>query len=189
MGGKALRHFLRVVAAGRCCRQSVQEVPSVLGEPSVASLKVLPLAGGGKPLTVLENAEGNAVLQPGGNRWLAFQSNESGEAQIYLTRFPSPGTKYQVSPAGGTQAIWSRDGKHLYYLDAISRMTVVDITADKDSVQFSPPRGLFPTTIRSSQPFMGYTVTRDGRFLVATTVQDTPDPITVVVNWDEELKK
>jgi Tol biopolymer transport system component len=58
-------------------------------------------------------------LRPGVDDWIAFQSNQSGHSQIYLTRFPRPGAKYQVSKDGGAQPVWSKDGKTLYLLDAL----------------------------------------------------------------------
>jgi hypothetical protein len=106
-----------------------------------------------------------------------------------LTRFPSPITKYQVSSSGGTQPVWSRDGKRLYYLDAGQRLTVVEVQADNNSVQFHVPRVLFQTGIRASIGTGGYDVTRDGRFLLVNSVLESPVPLTLVMNWDAELEK
>src|SRR2546425_10601250 len=88
--------------------------------PQYAALKAFPMAGGAKPLQVLDRIDwsSNAELMPGANDWLAYQSSELGRAEVYLTRFPNAGAKYQVSLAGGTQPVWSKDGKRLYYLDA-----------------------------------------------------------------------
>lgn len=159
--------------------------------PQYSALKAFPLPGGAKPLQVLERIDwsSNAVLMPGGNEWLAYQSSESGRAEVYLTRFPNAGARYQVSQTGGVQPVWSKNGKRLYYLDAGQRLTAVDIARDKDSVQVGTPRALFQTSVMPSLSGAGYDVTRDGRFLLLNWVFETPAPLTLVMNWDAEFKK
>jgi len=155
-----------------------------------ATLKALPLSSGSKPFVVLDVVDSsNAVLKPLGNDWIAYQSSESGRPEIYVTRFPSPGAKYQVSFLGGTQPVWSRDGKRLYYLDAAQKMTAVDLLAQKESISIGKPTPLFQTAIRTSVLTAGYDVTRDGRFLQLNSIMETSAPVTVVMNWDAELKK
>jgi Tol biopolymer transport system component len=58
--------------------------------------------------------EGGAVLSPNG-KWLAYHSDESGRFEVYVTAFPGPGGKWQVSNGGGSLPSWSADGKQLYY--------------------------------------------------------------------------
>ena len=78
----------------------------------------------------------------------------------------------------------------MYFLDASQKLTEVDIRADKDAVQVSAPKTLFLTSVMSSQNGSGYDVTRDGnRFLLLNWVFDTPAPLTLVMNWDADLKK
>jgi Tol biopolymer transport system component len=131
----------------------------------------------------------NAVLKPFGNDWIAYQSSESGRPKIYVTRFPSPGAKYQASFAGGTQPVWSKDGKRLYYLDPAQKLTVVDLTAQKESISIGKPTTLFQTVIRTSVLTAGYDTTHDGRFLQLNSIMETSAPVTLVMNWDAELKK
>jgi Tol biopolymer transport system component len=159
--------------------------------PQYSALKAFPLAGGAKPVVLLERIDysSNAGLMPVSNEWLVYQSSESGRPEIYLTRFPKAGTKYQVSLAGGIQPVWSKDGKRLYYLDAGLKLTVVDIRMDAESVQISTPKTLFQTSVTQSTSGTGYDVTRDGRFLLLSWVIETPSPLTLVMNWDAELKK
>ena len=84
-----------------------------------STLKAFPLAGGTEPKVLLERIDyaSNVGLMPVNNKWLAYQSSESGRPEIYLARFPIPGTKFPVSFAGGIQPLWSKDGKRLYYPD------------------------------------------------------------------------
>lgn len=156
-----------------------------------ADLKAFPLTPDGKAFTILEHVTNgsNARLKPVANDWVAYQSNQSGRSQVYLTRFPRPGAKYQVSKDGGAQPVWSKDGKTLYYLDAFQKLTAVDIEVAGDSLRMGAPRVLFSTGIRHSIPTDGYDVTRDRQFLVLESITESKAPVVLVTNWDTELKK
>ena len=67
--------------------------------------------------------EDNPVLSPNG-KWLAYSSDESGRDEIYVTAFPGPGGKWQVSSGGGFSIGWSADGKQLYYASGGKLMSV-----------------------------------------------------------------
>ncbi len=72
---------------------------------------------GDRKLTPFLNSPANelgSVLSPNG-KWLAYTSDESGRAEIYVTAFPDPGGKWQISNGGGSSPSWSADGKQLYY--------------------------------------------------------------------------
>jgi len=156
-----------------------------------AVLKAYPLVSGLETFTVLDSvsASSNARLKPGSNDWLAYQANESGSSEVYLTRFPHATAKYQVSRSGASQPVWSRDGKKLFYLDASLKMTSVDIQTANDSVQIGIPKTLFQTGVRNSVPTEAYDVARDGRFLMVDSVVESTAPVVLVTNWDAELKK
>lgn len=155
-----------------------------------ADLKAFPLTQDGKVFTVLEHVSNgsNARLRPVANDWIAYQSSQAGRPQVYLTRFPHPTAKYQVSKDGGAQPVWSKDGKTLYFLDAFQRLTAVDVEVAGDSLRMGSPRTLFQTGIRHSIPTDGYDVSRDGRFLVLNSITESTAPVVLVTNWDMELK-
>ena len=46
----------------------------------------------------------------------AYQSNESGQYEIYIRSFPDPGERTLVSGGGGNVPFWSPDGNILYYV-------------------------------------------------------------------------
>ena len=52
-------------------------------------------------------------VSPNG-RWLAYSSDRSGEAEILVEPFPASGVATQVSARGGTEPVWSKDGRELY---------------------------------------------------------------------------
>jgi Tol biopolymer transport system component len=55
-----------------------------------------------------------AAVSPDG-RCLAYASNESGRSEVYVRPFPDGSGRTQVSAAGGTWPLWSRDGRWLLY--------------------------------------------------------------------------
>ena len=162
-----------------------------VGAPTDAELKAFPLASGLQPFTLLEPVadSSNARLKPGSNDWLAYQSNQSGRSQVYLTRFPHPGAKYQVSKDGGVQPVWSKDGKTLYYLDPYRKLTAVEVQTSGEAVQIGAAKPLFTAGIRHSISTEAYDIARDGRFLVVDSITESTAPLVLVTNWDAELKK
>jgi serine/threonine protein kinase/Tol biopolymer transport system component len=80
--------------------------------------------------------ESNAVLSPNG-KWLAYQSDESGRYEVYVTAFPGPGGKYQVSNGGGGSPSWTADGKQLYYIIGDKLMVVA--VQNVETFQFGAP--------------------------------------------------
>jgi serine/threonine protein kinase len=157
-----------------------------------------------KPFVFLQTEfqEARAVFSPDG-RWIAYQSNESGRDEIYIRPFLDPDVKpiptgrdirsgrWQVSTNGGTHARWRRDGKELFYLGSDDKIMAVEIKLGSTTVYVGAVRPLFQIS-----PFRGasrdlYDATADGqRFLVATPGgEEIPSPITLVVNWQAEVKK
>jgi serine/threonine-protein kinase len=87
---------------------------------------LLPLEGDQRPTPLVQTpfSEANAELAPGG-RWLAYQSNESGQQEIYVRPFPNVAAqKVRVSPNGGTSPLWARSGRELFYTSMGALMSV-----------------------------------------------------------------
>ncbi len=83
---------------------------------NVFDLYGVALDGTGRVDTILGTrySEGWPAMSPDG-RLLAYQSDESGRMEVYVRSWPGLGNKIQVSQAGGTEAVWSRDGTELFY--------------------------------------------------------------------------
>ena len=70
------------------------------------------------------------ALSPDG-RWLAYQSDESGQQEIFVVPFPAiDDGKWQISTNGGVDPVWSPDGRDLFYLEIPSRMMVAEVETD-----------------------------------------------------------
>jgi eukaryotic-like serine/threonine-protein kinase len=157
------------------------------------SIWVLPLSDR-KPQPFLQTAAnlGMPQFSPDGH-WMAYVSNESGRSEIYVQPYPSPGGKWQISTDGGSEPVWNRNGRELFYRSG-NKMMAVGI-ATEHSFSAGNPKTLFQGQYVSSRsvPFPEYDVTPDGqRFLMlkpATPEQAAPAQINVVLNWTEELKR
>jgi hypothetical protein len=123
-------------------------------------------------------------------RWIAYASNETSQTNVYVQTFPGTSGKYQISRDGGSQPVWRADGKELFYLAADGTLMAVAIDATVHVA--GVPQALFVTTapiFNSSQS--QYAAAKDGkRFLInAIPQQSRAAPLTVVLNWQEELKQ
>ncbi len=146
---------------------------------------VLPTFGDRKPIPVLQTAfvELLPVFSPDG-KWIAYQSNESGRAEIYVQGFPELAGKWQVSTAGGLEPRWSADGKQIYYRTPDQKLMTVPVDTGT-GFQAGVPQPLFPTRFDTGLARGRYVPTADGqRFLtVAPLGREAMTPTTVVLNW------
>ena len=102
----------------------------------------LPADGDRKPRAVVTTpfSESSPRLSPDG-RWLAYTSNEPGRAEVFVQPFAGPGGRSQISTDGGSEPVWSRDGRELFYLNG-DRMMAVEITT-APAFRAGAPRLLF----------------------------------------------
>lgn len=138
-----------------------------------------------KPLVVSPYAEQMPRLSPDG-RWLAYQSDESGQFEIYVRPFPNPGARIQVSTTGGTEPLWSRDGRTLFYRSARRIMAA--------SVRTSPTFSLGARTAVLEGDFLpnashqNYDVAPDGKHFLMIKRAGTEAQTIVVHNWMTEVR-
>jgi dipeptidyl aminopeptidase/acylaminoacyl peptidase len=128
-------------------------------------------------------------LSPNGI-FLAYESDESGQQEVYVRPFPEGNGKWPVSTRGGRSARWRQDGSELFYLEGDSLMAVSVAT----SPTFSKGRAtrLFDLldTAGVDHPGHTYDVSADGqRFVFVESLEESPPPlIRVVQNWYEEFR-
>ena len=169
-------------------RLLIIEVPSSANNGS-RDLWVLPLTGDRKAFPYLQTkaSERWGRLSPDG-RWLAYSSDETGRVEVYVTTFPNPGGKWQVSTDGGDVPVWGRDGKNLFFLAPDRKMMAVDVNGG-ERFAAGAIKPLFDTHIVSG-PQARFDVGPDGRFLVPVQSQQTAGtPLTAVINWNVGIKK
>jgi tRNA A-37 threonylcarbamoyl transferase component Bud32 len=67
-----------------------------------------------RPYAATPADETAARISPDG-RWVAYTSDESGRAEVYLDSYPRPGRRVTISPGGGVHPVWRGDGRELFY--------------------------------------------------------------------------
>ena len=174
-------------------------IVEVSGGASADEFNIAALAVGGDPPVVslldTEFDETHPALSPDG-RWLAYQSDESGEDQIYVRPFPDiDDGRWQVSTAGGAEPVWSPGGQELFYRDPEGGSMMAVPVGTESSFTYEAPERLFSV---SGYVFPGaqgheYDISPDGERFVflkpsgAQAGEDGPPQIVVVQNWYQEL--
>jgi eukaryotic-like serine/threonine-protein kinase len=155
-------------------------------------LWTVPLSGDrrAKPLLRQPGVQRRAQPSPDG-RWLAYESDESGQSEIYVTRYPEADAKWQVSTAGGSYPRWRADGREIFYVASDVRLMVADVTSQGTSLAVGAVHAVMQMHLPRTTGGYPYAVTPDGqKYLVNTLVEDTlSDPLNVVVNWASGLGK
>jgi hypothetical protein len=132
------------------------------------------------------------------DRWIAYNSNESGRWEIDVRPFSggpaAPTGKIQVSSNGGYFPAWSRDGKELFFLGADLKFYSVNIT-DFGRANASPQPTLLFTpcsdTVLSPLPLpldfydYPYDVTSDGRRFLFNCLVVKPNRLDVMLHWQK----
>jgi serine/threonine-protein kinase len=141
-----------------------------------------------KPLLITPAYEGGAQLSPD-KRWMVYQSNQSGQPEIYVRRYPVLDRAWQVSEGGGVQARWSTIGREIYYRGGQHIMAAAFDGAGAEPV-FGKPVALFTDDYDIGQniSIANYDVTREGRFIMLRR-GTRGGHLRVIINWTEELKQ
>jgi hypothetical protein len=140
------------------------------------------------PVVETNAAERDGQFSPNG-QWIAYQSDESGQFEIYIQRFPGGGDKERISTNGGAQVRWRADGAELFYVALDDRLMSVPIefNAAGDKVEIGSPVPLFTTRIGGAVQGVArqqYMVSADGqRFLMNTVPEQPTSPIVMILNW------
>jgi serine/threonine-protein kinase len=129
-------------------------------------------------------------------RWLAYVSDESGVAEVYVRPYPEKtgSGRWQVSSEGGMQPIWARDGKSLYFETLTHLVMTAPCVTNGDSFTLGKPKQL--TQMALADPNGGdpnYDVIPDGSGILGTV--ENPDEargnvhVTFLLNFTDELRR
>ena len=157
---------------------------------SKSDIVVLPLEPKGelRPFRATEFSEAWGAFSPDG-KWVAYTSQESGEFEVFVTPFPGPGRRWQVSPHSGVYPQWRADGRELFWIQMDGQLAAAEVSAEGDGFRVGAVTPLF----RLAAPTPGgptFSPARDGkRFLVAPqAVQKPGSLLTLVLGWPRELE-
>ena len=159
-------------------------------------LGVLSLEGSSEPLLATEFSERTGEISPDG-RWLAYQSNASGQNEVYVRPFPNvEDGQWLISNGGGTRPLWSRDGRELFYVAPGARLMAVPVETVQTEPSFA--RGNAEELFGgfggyyARAPGRTYDISPDGeRFLMikeSGSRETSLMEFILVLNWFEELK-
>ena len=128
-----------------------------------------------------------ADFSPDG-RYIVFNSDESGQIEVYAQPYPGPGRKVLVSNGGGRTPRWSPKGDEIFYRRG-DEMLAVDVELMPE-LKLGQPRALFKKDSGIQLIHRNYDVTSDGqRFVMVEVDVEVETRIHVVVNWHEELER
>ncbi len=141
------------------------------------------------PLVVTQYNERSPALSPDG-RWLAYASNEAGLDEVYVRPFPDAGrAKWQVSLRGGTEPLWARSGRELFYLDADGGMVAAQVSTQPT---FSVGRQtvlFLGGAFRTDASHRGYDVSPDDRRFLMVRERGGGERTNLIIvdGWFQEL--
>jgi serine/threonine-protein kinase len=148
------------------------------------------------PLVQTSFDERNGIVSSDG-RWLAYEANDTGSFEIYVRPFPDVTRgRWQVSTSGGTQPLWARNGRELFYFSPDGALMRVGVASGSVWAASAPTKVLerrYVATTGGNFP-RNYDVAADGqRFLMLRAAESdatgAPPQIVVVQHFDEELKR
>jgi hypothetical protein len=160
-----------------------------LGPGTDLDIWVLPLDDVGAPYPIVQTrfAEGSGVFSPDG-RWLAYASNESGQWEVYVTPFPGPGGKWQVSSAGGLYPSWRSDGREIIYQDALGQVVAVAVAAGDGTFELGAADALFevaPSAPPGHGGVVNFAASSDAQdfVVVSKLAVERPRAFSLLTNW------
>jgi eukaryotic-like serine/threonine-protein kinase len=130
------------------------------------------------------------TFSPDGH-WLAYAGKQGLQTEIFVQPNPPTGGRWQVSSQGGTEPLWSADGKEIFYRDPNDTVMVLRVET-RGGFHTSTPQEFYKGLYRASGALQNYAVSRDGqRALVLRSLagSDTPKYSVLILNWLEELRR
>jgi Tol biopolymer transport system component/predicted Ser/Thr protein kinase len=152
-----------------------------------ASIWMIPQDGEQEPFAFLatEFSNWDGQFSPDGH-WLAYDSDSSGQVEIYVTRFPEGGERWLVSRGGGEGARWRADGRELFYVTNNGTLTAVPVKTDSDGFEAGTPQALFRTDFMWRYAPV-YAPSVDGQRFLVNRLELNTEPISLVTNWTAAL--
>ena len=145
-----------------------------------------------EPLLNAPSVEQTPAVSPDG-KWIAYSSNETGQEEVYIQRFPELGQKRRISTGGGLDPMWAPDGTRLfYYAFPPTKMMMVPITKSP-VITVGAPQVVFEREYYRPLPgTRTHSISADGNRLLmikSGRPSNAANRIHIVVNWFDELQR
>jgi len=118
-------------------------------------------------------------------KWVAYESDESGQFEVYVQNFPPTANRWQVSANGGGSAWWSSDGKELFFYALDRKLMAVDVTLGR-TFEAGRPRELFlvPGSIANGR----FVASLDGQRFLLPLQKENPLSLSIILNGMAALR-
>jgi Tol biopolymer transport system component len=152
----------------------------------ISEIQIYPFEGDHKPYSLLNAAYANSggQVSPDG-RWIAFITNQTGRSEVYVSNFPKPTSRWQISSTGGQTPRWRRDGKELFYATLDGILMAVEVASGKNDFTVGASKPI-SQKLGSARAFDAiYDVSPDGQRFAAARVKkgSLHAPLTLLTNW------
>ena len=190
--GEDPRPLNRVPAGGPVYLDSWASDGTLLGvrEAGRRQYDIVMLAPGDsawRDLLASSSVERDAMLSPD-ERWIAYTSNRSGNAEVYVRPRAGTGVGAVVSAGGGREPRWGDGGREVVYRSGSRIMSVPVQTAPNFQLRGSP-RELFIADYDFTQD-NNWDMTADGRrFVFVRSDAAARRGLIVVVNWFDAVHR
>ena len=163
-----------------------------VGVPARPSRDIFALrAGSSEPIELVatDATEQAPSLSPDG-RWLLYQSDRTGQHEIYVRPFPEVDDGLQqISLNGGTEPHWARSGREIFYRDDEGRMVAVQVEPGEGELRTAGHDVLFNATPFWSDPAsQQYDVAPDDQRFLMLRGEGNPNSLIVTWNWIEQAR-
>jgi Tol biopolymer transport system component len=149
-------------------------------------------SGNGTPIPIAQTEfnESDGVFSPDG-KWAAYASDETGKSEIYARPVDNPAGKIKITANGGRKPLWRADGREIFFSSLDRKLQVARVKVTASGLTVDSIGTLFDFNALNIPLNTVEDVDKDGkRILVLVSLShETSIPITLVENWDEELRK
>jgi serine/threonine-protein kinase len=118
--------------------------------------------------------------------WIAYASNESGRTEVYLRSVADPARKQDVSNNGGTEPVWARSGRELFYREG-DTMMAVSLAGNGPDIRVAGRQALFQGAFaKGTIDAANYDVTADDQRFVMVRAEEQASAqasLHVLINW------
>jgi hypothetical protein len=145
--------------------------------------------GSPQPLLAQSFSERDARFSPDGC-WIAYVSDETGRSEVSVRPAAGPGRRIPISPNGGAEPVWRRDGSELFFVDPRGQLHNVAVRWNSDrSPSFAMPQTVSVPLIGFGHWGTQYDVSSHGNYVYSLRANADPGPkeIQVVTGWRARL--
>jgi serine/threonine-protein kinase len=124
---------------------------------------------------------------------MAYESNESGRAEVFVEPYPRTGQRFPITKDGGSRPVWALDMSRLYFDDnsGNGQLFAVNIRTQPTFTSTAPQRLPISGFVQPRGTYRRqFDITPDGQqFLVMFPSTPMPPQIEIVTNWFDQLRR